>query len=112
MINKITDFDSFNSLDIRVGTILKANEFKEAIKPSYKLVIDFGPLGKLNSSAQITNLYSPKDLIGKQIIAVVNIGNRKIANYNSQCLVLGATTNKGVRVLTPEISLKNGTIIQ
>ena len=101
-------FKSFKDLDIRVGTIIHAELFKESINPSYKLKIDFGPLGVLNSSAQITKNYQIKDLKEKQIIALVNVGKRKIANFESQCLVLGANHNDEVILLAPEKKIPNG----
>jgi tRNA-binding protein len=102
------DYSTFEKLDLRVGTILSAKDFPKAKKPAYKLEIDFGPIGILKSSAQITNRYSLEELLGKQIIAVVNIGIRKIADFESQCLVLGATENNEVILLTPESEIPNG----
>jgi len=102
------DFTTFERLDIRVGTVLEAKDFPEAIKPAYQLQIDFGPLGKLNSSAQITKRYKKEDLVGRQIIAVVNLGTKKIAHFESQCLVLGAQDQEDVILLAPENGLPNG----
>ena len=102
------DYSTFEKFDLRVGTILSAKDFPKAKKPAYKLEIDFGPIGILKSSAQITNRYSLEELLGKQIIAVVNIGIRKIADFESQCLVLGATENNEVILLTPESEIPNG----
>ena len=102
------DFTTFETLDIRVGTVLNANDFPEAIKPAYRLQIDFGPLGTLNSSAQITKRYNKKDLIGKQVIAVVNLGILKIAHFESQCLILGAKNEDDIILLCPETELPNG----
>jgi tRNA-binding protein len=83
--------DEFNALDIRVGTVVEASPFPEARKPSIKLVIDFGAeLGQLRSSAQLTKHYTPADLVGRQVVAVVNFPPRRIAGYNSEVLVLGA----------------------
>lgn len=104
----LIDYSLFQKLDFRVGTIINAEEFPEAKKPAYKLQIDFGPLGVLNSSAQITKKYQIKDLKEKQIIALVNIGKRKIANFESDCLVLGANSNDEVILLTPEKKIPNG----
>ena len=75
-MNNLIDIKEFNLIDIRIGTILKASVFKEARKPAYKLVIDFGLLGTLNSSAQLTKLYSISQLIGKNVVVVINIGER------------------------------------
>ena len=102
------DFTTFEGLDIRVGTVLEAKDVPEAIKPAYQLLIDFGPLGKLNSSAQITKRYLKEELLGKQVIAVVNLGTKKIAHFESQCLVLGAKNLDDVILLAPETDLPNG----
>tara|TARA_Y100000994_G_C15605843_1_gene406694 strand:+ start:72 stop:407 length:336 start_codon:yes stop_codon:yes gene_type:complete len=110
MKDKIS-FEVFDSVDFRVGTILSASFFEKARNPAYKLLIDFGRFGKINSSAQITEIYSPSQLIGKQIIAVVNIGERKILNYVSQCLVLGVSTKDGIVLLEPKSKIQNGSIV-
>lgn len=102
------DYSTFEKIDFRIGTIRSAKPFPEARNPSYQLEIDFGPLGVLNSSAQITDRYSIEELHGRQVIAVVNIGTRKIAHFESQCLVLGATEGKEVVLLAPESELPNG----
>jgi tRNA-binding protein len=99
----------FEKIDIRIGTIIEARDFPKAKKPAYQLVIDFGELGKKNSSAQITVHYSIDDLIGRQVIAVVNFSPRQIANFISECLVLGIyDENKEVVLLAPERNLSNG----
>ena len=99
----------FEKVDIRVGTILEAREFPKARKPAYQLVIDFGELGIKNSSAQITVHYSVSDLVGRQVVAVVNFGPRQIANFISECLVLGVyDENQDVVLLAPERKLSNG----
>ena len=101
-------FESFKSLDIRVGTVTSVDFFKNAIKPSYKLTIDFGNNGVLKSSAQITRLYDTETLIGTQVIAIVNFPKKQIANFMSQCLVLGIVENDEVVLLRPDKRVKNG----
>ena len=101
-------FKSFKDLDIRVGTIVHAEVFKEATNPSYKLKIDFGELGILKSSAQITKNYAPEQLLGFQVIAVVNFPKKQIANFMSECLVLGVVDEDSVILLKPDLKVKNG----
>ena len=107
MDNTIT-FDDFQKVDLRVGTILEAREFDKARVPAYQLKIDFGELGTKNSSAQITTLYSTQELVGKQIIAVVNFKPKQIANFISECLVLGIQNGKDVVLLRPGREVRNG----
>jgi len=102
------DYLTFEKIDLRVGTILSAKPFPEAKKPAYQLEIDFGPLGVFHSSAQITRRYKLNELKNRQVIAVVNIGIRKVANFESQCLVLGAKEGDSVILLAPESKLPNG----
>ena len=102
-------FEYFIKLDIRVGTILQAEEFKKARKPAYKLEIDFGEeVGIKKSSAQITNLYTSEELIGKQILAVVNFPQKQIADFLSEVLVLGTYSKEGVILVTPDKKASNG----
>jgi len=102
-------FDDFMKLDIRCGTILEAKNFEKARKPAYQLKVDFGEeIGVKNSSAQITDHYAPDDLIGKQVLAVVNFPPRQIANFMSEVLVLGTYSEGGVVLITPDKAIKNG----
>jgi tRNA-binding protein len=102
-------FDDFMKLDIRVGTILSAKNFEKARKPAYQLEVDFGEeLGVKKSSAQITDHYKPEDLIGKQVLAVVNFPPRQIANFMSEILVLGTYSKDGVVLITPDKPVENG----
>lgn len=105
-------WDDFEKIDIRTGTILTAADFPKAKKPAYQLTIDFGVLGIKKSSAQIVSLYAKEDLIGKQIVAVVNFPPKQIANFISECLVLGVYTEKNeVVLLQPRQTVQNGTKI-
>ena len=99
----------FERIELRVGTILSAEIFKEARTPAIKLSIDFGnDIGVRKSSAQITNHYLPEELIGKQISAVVNFPKKQIANFMSECLILGVVNDKGVVLLRPDSKVDNG----
>lgn len=102
-------FDDFMKIELRVGTILEVREFPQARKPSYQLRVDFGPeIGIKNSSAQITRLYTPAELTGRQVIGVCNFPPRQIANFFSEVLVLGLETPDGVVLLHPERPTENG----
>ena len=105
--------EEFSALDMRVGTVLKAEPFPEARKPSIKLEIDFGAeLGVLRSSAQLTKRYRPEELVGRQVIAAVNLGSRRIAGFESQVLVLGAMPSADdVVLLNSDQTVENGTRI-
>lgn len=103
------EFEQFSSLDIRVGTILETIDFPEATMPAYKVKIDFGDeIGILKSSAQITDLYTKDELLGTQVLAVVNFAPKQIATFMSQCLVLGIYSDQGVVLLRPDSHCKNG----
>jgi tRNA-binding protein len=103
----------FASIDMRVGTVITAEHFPEARKPSLKLTIDFGPeLGVKRSSAQLTVHYHPEQLVGRQIVAAVNLGTRRIATFDSEVLVLGAMpTSTEVVLLAVDRPVANGTRI-
>lgn len=102
-------WNDFEKLDIRVGTITEVREFPKARKPAWQLKIDFGTLGTRNSSAQITALYDREALMGRQVIAVVNFPPKQIANFVSECLVLGVYSESGeVVLLAPERTTANG----
>jgi len=99
----------FAKVDMRVGTVISCEIFHEARNPAYKMIIDFGEIGKKKTSAQVTNLYKPEDIIGKQVIAVVNFPPKQIATIMSECLVLGGLGEAGdVTLLQPERVIKNG----
>jgi tRNA-binding protein len=105
----VITWDDFTKIDIRSGTIVSAQSFEKAKKPAYQLEIDFGPLGIKKSSAQITFHYSAEELIGRQIIAVVNFPPKQIANFFSECLVLGVYDNQDqVVLLHPSLNIDNG----
>lgn len=99
----------FEKVEMRVGTILTAEDFPKAKLPAYQLTIDFGEFGIKKSSAQITKLYQKEELPGKQVIAVVNFPPKQIANFFSECLVLGVVGDeKEITLLQPERKVKNG----
>ncbi len=108
MKNAIT-LDDFKALDIRVGTVREAGPAPDARRPALRLKIDFGELGDLSSSAQLTDHYRPEDLVGRQVLAVVNLPVKQIGKYESQVLVLGAYESGGaVRLLAPDRPINNG----
>ncbi|WP_396169418.1 tRNA-binding protein [Flavobacterium sp.] len=103
------DWKDFEKVEMRIGTILDAQDFPEAKNPAYQLIIDFGEeIGIKKSSAQITKRYSKEDLIGKQIIAVVNFPKKQIGKFNSECLVLGSVNGEDIVLLTPDLKVQNG----
>ena len=95
----MTATEAFETLDMRVGRVLRAEVNERARKPSLKLWIDFGPLGEKTSSAQLRALYSPEELVGRLVIAAVNLGTRNIAGFTSEVLVLGVPSEAGEVVL-------------
>lgn len=105
----MANFDDFLKLDIRVGTIVSAKNFEKARKPAYQLEVDMGQeLGIKRSSAQITDHYRPEELVGKQVLAVVNFPPRQIANFFSEILILGTYSEGGVVLIRPDKPVKNG----
>ena len=106
---KDISWNDFKKVEMKVGTVLKVEDFPEARNPSYKLEIDFGKIGIKKSSAQITNFYSKEEMIGKQVICVVNFPKKQIANFMSECLVTGLVQANGkVILLQPERKVENG----
>lgn len=105
----MASIDDFMKLDIRVGEIIEAKVFEKARKPAYKLVVDFGDeIGIKNSSAQITACYSAKELVGRQVLGVVNFPPRQIADFLSEVLVLGVYADQGVVLIQPDRKVKKG----
>jgi tRNA-binding protein len=108
MIEEIT-FEDFLKVDIRMATIIEVNDFPKARKPAYQLTLDFGALGIKKSSAQITDLYTKEELLNKQVSAIINFRPRQIANFMSECLVLGVyNTDGNVVLLQASKNIKNG----
>src|SRR6184192_3237603 len=103
-------YDDFAKIDIRVGKIIQVDDFPQARKPAYKLTIDFGPeIGTKKSSAQITKYYAPNQLVGKQVVAVVNFPPRQIGPFMSEVLTLGVPDAQGeVVLLHPSLAVPNG----
>ena len=102
------NWNDFEKVDMRVGTIIQAEAFPKAKKPAYKLTIDFGSAGIKKSSAQITNLYTAPELQGRKVIAVVNFPPKQVADFLSECLVLGVYSQRGVVLLQPGQAVENG----
>ena len=105
------NFEDFTKVDLRVGTIIEVHDFPKARNPAYQLTIDFGELGIKKSSAQITTIYTKEELLGRQIVATINFPKKQIANFMSECLVLGAVNEKDVILLNPENKVKNGSAV-
>lgn len=108
MPQEYISLEDFQKVDFRVGTIIEVSDFPKARKPAYQLKIDFGHLGIKNSSAQITSLYSKEQLLHKQVIAVLNFEKKQIANFLSECLVLGVQNGEDVVLLQANRTAKNG----
>lgn len=102
-------WQDFSKIDMRVGTIIDVLDFPEARNPSYKLHVDFGDeIGVKKTSAQITEKYKKEDLVGLQVTAVINFPKKQIANFMSECLILGAVENSSVVLLQPQMKVPNG----
>jgi len=108
-VKEETSFEDFIKVDVRIGTITEVKEFPKAKKPAYQILIDFGSIGVKKSSAQITELYTKEKLLGKQVIAIINFNPRQIANFMSECLILGVYNKDGhVVLLQTSQPIKNG----
>ena len=104
-----TSFEDFIKVDVRIGTITEVKEFPKAKKPAYQILIDFGTIGVKKSSAQITELYTKEKLLGKKVMAIINFNPRQIANFMSECLILGVYNKDGhVVLLQTSQPIKNG----
>lgn len=110
-MSKQITFEDFTKVDLRVGTIIEVSDFPKARQPAYQLTIDFGELGIKKSSAQITTLYTKTQLLNRQIVATVNFPEKQIANFMSECLVMGAINGENVILLKPENKVKNGSVV-
>lgn len=112
MIKNEVDPSVFAQLDIRVGCIAEVNEFPKAKIPAYKIHVDFGNIGLLKTSAQLTENYTKESLINKKVIAVVNFPNKQIADFMSECLILGILdSEKGTVLIQPQQDVMNGSKI-
>ncbi|PHR70189.1 MAG: tRNA-binding protein [Lutibacter sp.] len=108
-LKELITFENFTKTDIRIGTITEVQDFEKAHKSAYQVTIDFGSLGIKKSSAQITTLYSKKELVGKQVCAVINFKPMQIANFKSECLILGIQNRKDVTLIQASAkNIKNG----
>lgn len=108
--NKIISYNHFEQVDLRSGTVIKAEELPKAKKPAFKVWVDFGEeIGVLQTSAQITIRYSPESLVGKQVIGCVNLGEKNIAGFKSQFLLVGFPDETGaIHLVTTDIPVPNG----
>ena len=104
----IISYEDFSKVDIRTGTIIDVKDFEKARKPAYQLKIDFGELGIKKTSAQITALYNKEELQNKQVLAIINFKPKQIADFMSECLILGIQNGKDVTLLQSKQTIKNG----
>lgn len=108
-MENILSWQDFEKIEMRIGTIIEANDFPQARKPAYQLTIDFGTeIGIKKSSAQITKRYRKEELTGKQIVAVVNFPKKQIGNFMSECLVLGSVNEDDIVLLSSDMKVENG----
>ena len=105
-------WQDFEKIVLVAGTVLRVETFPEARKPAYKLWVDFGPYGERRTSAQIAALYVPDDLVGRQIVGVVNFPEKQVGPFRSQFLLTGFTTDQGVVITTLERPVPNGTRLE
>jgi tRNA-binding protein len=110
-MKELITFENFTKVDIRIGTIIKVDDFPKALKPAYQIHIDFGELGIKKTSAQITTLYSKEQLLNKQVTAVINFKAKQIANFKSECLILGIQNGDDVVLLKSNDKIKNGEVV-
>ena len=108
---KDINFDDFSKIDIRVGSIIDAYLNKDSVKSAFILIIDFGPLGILKSSAQLTKNYKVENLLGVQVTAVINLPAKQIGKVMSSCLVLAAVNQQNTTLIKPSKKVLNGTIV-
>jgi tRNA-binding protein len=105
----VPSIDDWIALDVRVGTVVRAEPNDGAREPAHKLWIDFGPYGELQSSAKITDRYSPDQLVGRQVVAVTGLDSLRVGGFRSDVLVLGAVTDEGVVLLSTDEQVEPGT---
>jgi tRNA-binding protein len=103
------EWSDFEKVVMVAGTVLRVEEFPEARKPAYKIWVDFGPFGELRTSAQVTELYTPEDLTGRQVVGVINFPEKRVGAFRSQFLLTGFPTKDGVVITTVERPVPNGT---
>jgi len=103
------DWVDFEKVWMVAGTVVRVEEFSEARKPAYKIWVDFGPYGERKTSAQVTELYAREDLIGRQVIGVINLAEKQVGPFRSQFLLTGLPTKEGVVITTVERAVPNGT---